>query len=127
MRKERKEICSTEAPAAVGAYSQAIATDDYVFTSGQLPLDSKTCLIPESPKDQAKQSLQNIKSIIESSGLTMDNVVKTTVLLTDIKDFSEVNEVYETYFAKPYPARSCFAVAALPKGAKVEIEVIARR
>ncbi|MEA4987256.1 MAG: RidA family protein [Anaerovorax sp.] len=127
MSKEKTEICSTEVPAAVGAYSQAIATDHYVFTSGQLPLDSRTCLMPESPKEQAKQSLKNIKNIIESSDLTMDDVVKTTVLLTDIKDFSDVNEVYETYFTKPYPARSCFAVAALPKGAKVEIEVIARR
>lgn len=126
MKKERKEICTSEAPIAVGAYSQAIETESYVFTSGQLPMDPKTSLILESPKEQAKQSLQNIKKIMESAGLTMNDVVKTTVLLTDITDFSAVNEVYEMYFEKPYPARSCFAVAALPKGAKVEIEVIAR-
>ena len=120
-------IDSPKAPAAVGPYSQAIAVGNLVYTSGSLPIDPAAKAMPEDIKAQAAQALANLKGILEAAGSGMDRVVKATVFLTDIKDFAAVNEVYATFFAKPFPARSCFAVAALPLGAKVEIELVASR
>lgn len=116
-------INTDKAPAAVGPYSQALATAGLVFSSGQLPL--KDGAMPEGVEEQAAQCLANVKAVLEEAGSGMDKVLKSTVYLTDISDFAAVNEVYARHFAKPYPARSAFAVKALPLGAKVEIEVVA--
>ena len=124
---ELKQIQTTKAPAAVGPYSQGIAMGDFVFASGCIPLDPATKTMPEGIKAQATQALENVKAVLEAAGTGMDRVVKAMVLLTDINDFAAVNEVYATYFSQPFPARSCFAVVALPLGAKVEIEVIAAK
>ena len=121
----KKVICSEHAPAAIGPYAQAIAVNGMVFTSGQLPIDPATGAFPEGIAAQTKQSLTNIKNILESDGLSMANVVKTTVLLNNIADFGAMNEVYATFFEGACPARAAFEVAALPKGALVEIEAIA--
>jgi 2-iminobutanoate/2-iminopropanoate deaminase len=123
----KQEICTSGAPAAVGAYSQGIKSDDLLLTSGQLPISPKTGDMPVSAAEQAAQSLSNVQAILMQEGYEMADVVKTTVLLHDITDFAAVDAVYKTFFCAPYPARSCFAVAALPKGAKVEIEVIAKK
>lgn len=120
-------VTSENAPKAVGPYSAGIVAGDTVFLSGQLGLDPATGKLAEGVAAQAKQSLANIGALLESQGLTYENVVKTTVLLADIADFAAVNEVYASVFTEPYPARSCFAVAALPMGGLVEIEVIATR
>ena len=121
-------IFSASAPAAIGPYSQAITVGDTVYISGQLPIDPATGRFPsDDVRDQTRMSLENIRAILAAAGLTMANVVKTTVLLDDIGDFGAMNEVYGAYFAEPYPARAAFEVAKLPKGAKVEIEVIAVR
>jgi len=121
-----KAISTTKAPAAIGPYSQAIYVGNLVYTSGQIPIDPATGTIVEGGiKEQTRQSLTNVKAILESAGLTMGNVVKTTVFLADMNDFAEMNSVYSEFFAEPYPARSAVAVKALPKGALVEIEVIA--
>lgn len=122
-----EQIDSPAAPAAVGAYSRAIAANGFVFTSGSLGIDPATKAMPGDVKAQARQALANLKAVLEAAGTGVDRVVKATVFLTDISDFAAVNEVYSGFFAKPFPARSCFAVAALPLGAKVEIEVIAAR
>ncbi|MDR3211630.1 MAG: RidA family protein [Planctomycetota bacterium] len=122
-----KEIVTTGAPPAVGAYSQAIDTGDFVFTSGSLPLDPVSKAMPEDIKAQATQALNNLKAILAAAGTSLEKVVKATIFLADIRDFQAVNEVYSTYFSKPYPARSCYAVAALPLGAKLEIELIATK
>lgn len=118
-------INSSKAPDAVGPYSQALATDNLVYTSGQLPL--KNGKMPENVSEQAAQCLENVKAVLEEAGSGMDKVLKSTVYLADINDFAAMNEVYAKYFSKPFPARSCFAVKALPLGAKVEIEVVAMR
>jgi len=121
-----KALNTDKAPAAIGPYSQAIRTAGIVFVSGQLPINPATGQFPEGGiKEQTKQSLENAKAILESEGLSLKNVVKTTVLLHDIADFGPMNEVYGEYFAQPFPARSAFAVRDLPKGALVEIEMIA--
>lgn len=120
-----KRISTDKAPAAIGPYSQALDTGDMLFISGQIPIDPATGTMPESVTDQAKQVLTNITNILAEAGLTMANVVKTSVFLADLNDFAAVNEVYASFFAEPYPARSCVQVAAIPKGAKVEIETIA--
>jgi len=115
-----------KAPAAIGPYSQAIHTGNLVFVSGQLPINPATGQFPEGDvKDQTRQSLENARAILQSKGLDLNNVVKTTVLLADIAYFGPMNEVYAEYFSAPYPARSAFAVRDLPKGAMVEIELIA--
>lgn len=124
---ELKQIDTPNAPSAVGAYSQAIAVGDFVFTSGNLPIDPVSKAMPDDIKAQANLALQNAKAILEVAGTGMNKVVKSTVYLADINDFGAVNEVYSTFFSKPFPARSCFAVKALPLGAKVEIEVIAAK
>lgn len=122
-----KEILNTEkAPAAIGPYSQGTAANGIVFVSGQLPIDPKTgAFAGEDIASQTRQSLTNIRSILESRGLSMANIVKTTVLLKDIADFAAMNAVYAEFFEGDYPARAAFQVAALPKDALVEIEAFA--
>ena len=123
-----KKINTEKAPGAIGPYSQAIEANGFVYTSGQLPIDPATGEFAQGGiQAEARQSLTNIKNILAEAGLTMQNVVKVTVLLADISNFAAVNEVYAEFFQAPYPARSAFAVAALPKGANVEIEAIAVR
>ncbi len=120
-----KAVKTGNAPAAIGPYSQALTTDGLVFVSGQIPVNPATGEIAESVEEQAAQSLKNIKSILQQAGLGMENVIKTSVFLADLNDFAKVNEVYASFFAEPYPARSCVQVAAIPKGCKLEIECIA--
>ncbi len=123
-----KQINSSNAPAAIGPYSQAIEVNGFIYASGQLPIDVNTGKFPEGGiKEQTRQSLTNVKAILEEAGLTLKNVVKTTVYLADMSDFGEMNEVYSQFFSEPFPARSAVAVKALPKGAMVEVEVIAAR
>lgn len=122
-----KEILTSKAPAAIGPYSQAIQGGNLIYVSGQLPIVAETGNMPEDIREQAKVSLENVKNILDAAGFSTKDVMKTTVYLADINDFSAVNEVYATYFEKPFPARAAFAVAALPKGAKVEIEAVAYR
>jgi 2-iminobutanoate/2-iminopropanoate deaminase len=113
---------------AIGPYSLGIAAGDLVFVSGQIPLDAATGKLVEGDVSaQAKQSLENLKAVLEAAGLTFGHVVKTTIFLTDMADFAAVNEVYKGCVTEPYPARSTIAVAALPMAAKVEIEMIASR
>ena len=122
-----KEVINTaKAPAAIGPYSQAIQVGNLVYTSGQIPIDPATSSFVEGGiKEQTRQSLTNIKAILEEAGLTLSNVVKTTVFLADMNDFADMNAVYAEFFTEPYPARSAVAVKSLPKGALVEIEVVA--
>lgn len=118
-------ISTSKAPAAIGPYSQAIQVGNLVYTSGQLPIDPATGQFPEGGiKEQTRQSLTNVKVILEGAGLSMASVVKTTVFMADMDDFAEMNSVYAEFFAEPYPARSAVAVKTLPKNALVEIEVI---
>lgn len=122
----KKVINTTQAPAAIGPYSQAIEAGNTLYISGQLPINPETGTITGDIKEQTEQSFKNIKAILKEAGLSVDNIVKTTVLLKDIKDFAGMNEVYNQQFTKDYPARSAFSVTALPKPeALVEIEVIA--
>ena len=122
----KKVISTSKAPAAIGPYSQAIQVGNLVFASGQIPIDPATgSFVAGGVKEQVRQSLTNVKAILDEAGLTLDNVVKTTVFLADMNDFADVNAVYAEFFAEPYPARSAVAVKTLPKGALVEIEVIA--
>lgn len=128
MNTVMKELSTKNAPAAIGPYSQGIEANGFVYVSGQLPINPATGEFAEGGiKAEARQSLANISNIFAEAGLTMGNVVKVTVLMTDIKDFAAVNEVYAEFFEAPYPARSAFAVAALPKGADIEIEAIAAK
>lgn len=123
-----KVLCTEKAPAAIGPYSQAIEASGFVYVSGQLPIDPNTGTFPDGGiKEQTRQSILNAQAILNSAGLELVNVVKTTVLLADISDFTSMNEVYSEYFKEPFPARSAFAVKALPKGALVEIEMVAAR
>ena len=121
-----KVISTKKAPAAIGPYSQAIRIGNLVYTSGQIPIDPATGVFAEGGiKEQTRQSLTNVKAILEEAGLSMSNVVKTTVFMADMGDFADMNSVYAEFFTEPYPARSAVAVKTLPKGALVEIEVIA--
>lgn len=120
----KTQITSDKAPKAVGPYSHAIAIQSLVFISGQLPINKDTGAMPEGIEEQARQALENLKSVAEAAGSTLRNVVKTTVFLEDIDDFKSVNDIYATYFEEPFPARSAFEVSKLPLGAKVEIEAI---
>lgn len=123
-----KPIVTSAAPAAIGPYSQAIEVNGFVYASGQLPIDTATGAFPEGGvQEQTRQSLLNVKAILEEAGLTLANVVKTTVYLADMGDFAAMNEIYSQFFSQPFPARSAVAVKALPKGALVEVEVIAAR
>lgn len=119
-----KEIKTTNAPAAIGPYSQAIVCGNMLFTSGQIPIDPKTGEIPEGVEAQARQALTNVKNLIEASGADISRVVKTTVFIKDMNDFSKINEVYAEFFTEPYPARSCVEVARLPKDVLLEVETI---
>ncbi|TPH65831.1 RidA family protein [Helicobacter pylori] len=122
----KEVIHSTLAPKAIGPYSQAIATNDLVFVSGQLGIDASTGAFKGADiHSQTTQSMENIKAILKEAGLGMDSVVKTTILLKSLDDFAVVNEIYGSYFKEPYPARATFQVAKLPKDALVEIEAIA--
>lgn len=123
----QKKLISTEAaPAAIGPYAQGVELGQLIFTSGQLPLDPATGTFPETVAEQTRQSLTNVKAILEAAGSCMENVIKTTVFLKDMNTFGEMNEVYASFFpADAVPARSAVEVARLPKDAMVEIEVIA--
>lgn len=124
----KKVISTPKAPAAIGPYSQAIQVGNLVFTSGQIPIDPATGSFAEGGiKGQTRQSLTNVKAILEEAGTSLANVVKTTVFLDDMADFADMNAVYSEFFAEPFPARSAVAVKTLPKGALVEIEVIAEK
>ena len=121
-----KAIHTSNAPAAIGPYSQAVAAGNTLYISGQLPIDPATGEFAGADiASQTRQSLTNMKAILEANGMTMADVVKTTVLLADIAEFAAMNAVYAEFFAQPYPARAAYQVANLPKGAKVEIEAIA--
>ncbi|MFS8147325.1 reactive intermediate/imine deaminase [Rhizobium sp. R635] len=120
-----QKIDTATAPKAIGPYSQAIAHNGFLFVSGQLPLDPATGNISgETSAEQARQCLDNLRAIAEAAGADMSKVVKTTVLLADLAAFAAVNDVYAGYFSDPFPARACYQVAALPKGALVEIEAV---
>lgn len=121
-----KEVINTNnAPEAIGPYSQVVIVGDFVYTSGQIPLNPATGELVTDIKLATKQSMENIKAILEEAGTSLNNVVKTSIFLKDLNDFEAVNEVYGTYFIENKPARSCVQVAKLPKDAVIEIEVIA--
>ena len=123
-----KVISTTKAPAAIGPYSQAIEVNGFVYASGQIPIDPATGQFVEGGiKEQTRQSLTNAQNILKEAGTDLSHVVKTTVFLSDIANFAPMNEVYAEFFTEPYPARSAVAVKDLPKGALVEIEVIAAK
>lgn len=122
----KKVIATKKAPGAIGPYSQGISTDTMVYTSGQLGMTPEGVL-PESIEEQTKNSLENVKAVLEAAGSSMDKVVKTTVFLKDMNDFAVMNGIYAKYFNEPFPARSAVQVAKLPKDGKVEIEVIATK
>ncbi len=121
-----KEIITDKAPMAIGPYSQAIKTNNTVFTSGQIPVNPTTGEIPEGAEAQAHQAFCNLKNLLEASGTGMDKVIKTTVFIQNMEDFAVINKIYEEYFSKPYPARSCVEVSKLPKGVLIEVEAIAQ-
>lgn len=123
----KKVIATTAAPGAIGPYSQAIDTGTFVYASGQIPINPADGTIPEGITAQTRQSLANVQAILAEAGLSVDNVVKTTVFLADMNDFAAMNEVYGSVFTEPYPARSAVAVRTLPKNVLVEVEVIALR
>ncbi|EEX48971.1 MULTISPECIES: RidA family protein [Jonquetella] len=120
----KKVVSTKKAPGAIGPYSQAICAGPFVFTSGQLGMNAEG-VFPATVEEQTKQSLENVKAILEAAGSSMDKVVKTTVFLADMNDFAKMNGVYATYFNGQEPARSAVQVARLPKDGKVEIEVVA--
>ena len=123
-----KVISTTKAPAAIGPYSQAIEINGFVYASGQIPIDPATGQFVEGGiKEQTRQSLTNAQNILKEAGTDLSHVVKTTVYLSDIANFAPMNEVYAEFFTEPYPARSAVAVKDLPKGALVEIEVLAAK
>lgn len=123
----KKVISTAEAPGAIGPYSQGIDLGNIVFCSGQIPINPATGAMPEGITAQTEQAIANVKALLKSIGLGLENVVKTTVFLADIADFAAMNEVYASHFTEPFPARSAVAVKYLPKGALVEVEVIAAR
>lgn len=127
MSFEKTIINTDKAPKAVGTYSQGVFFNGVFYFSGQIGLDAKTGELPVSFDDQLDNILNNIDGLLESQGLTRENILKTTIFLTDLSEFSKVNEAYIKFFSTPYPARSCVQVSALPKGAVVEIEVIAAK
>ena len=120
-------INAAKAPAAVGPYSHANAAGETIYISGQLGLDPETGILAEGVEAQAKTGFENLKTILTEAGVSFENVVKTTVFLTDMNDFAAVNDIYAQYFTGEYPARSCVQVAVLPKGASFEIEAIAAK
>jgi 2-iminobutanoate/2-iminopropanoate deaminase len=123
----KKIISTSDAPAAIGPYSQAIRSGKFIFCSGQIPLDPKSGkMVADDVGAQTQQVLDNISGLLKSEGLSLDDVLKTTIFLTDLGNFQIVNEIYGSYFNNQPPARSTVQVSALPKGAKIEIEIIAR-
>ena len=123
----RETVFAAKAPAAVGPYVHAVKAGNTVYTSGQLGLIPETGVLPEGIEAQAKQAMENLKAVIEAAGMTMGDIVKTTVFLADMDDFAAVNAIYATYFEGDAPARSCVQVAKLPKGGLVEVEAIAAK
>src|SRR5437762_2883438 len=122
----KKIISTSDAPAAIGPYSQAIRAGNFIFCSGQIPLDPKSGqMVSDEIAAQTRQVLDNIRGLLKSAGLSLSDVLKTTIFLTDLGNFQTVNEIYGSYFTNEPPARSTVQVSALPKGAKVEIEVVA--
>lgn len=121
----KAQVRSSSAPAPVGPYSQAVLTEGFVFASGQLGIDPATGSMPPAVEAQAELALDNLKAVLEAGGSSLDRVVKTTVLLADMKDFAKVNGIYARYFTEPFPARAAYQVAGLPLGGLVEIEAIA--
>ena len=123
---QKKSVNTTEAPEAIGPYSQALRVGDFLYTYGQIYLDPKTMeMITGNIELETEKVLQNIEAILSAEGLNIDHVIKTTVYLTDLSEFTRMNQVYEKFFSNTKPARACVQVAALPKGAKVEIDAIA--
>lgn len=121
-----KAVHTDKAPAAIGPYSQAIDTGPLIYTSGQIPIDPSTGqVVSGGIKEQTAQVLENLKNVLEAAGSSMEKVIKTTVFMKDLSDFSAMNEVYAKYFSEPYPARSCVEVNRLPKDVLIEIEAVA--
>lgn len=118
-------INTKDAPSAIGPYSQAVRAGGFLFASGQIPIDSKTGEISQDIREQTKQVLKNIKAILTEAKLSVSDVIKTTVFLKNIENFSEINDIYASFFSEPYPARSCVEVSRLPKDVLIEIEFIA--
>lgn len=124
----KREVINTKnAPGAIGPYSQGIIVGDFVYTSGQIPINPATGVMETDIKLATKQSMENVKAILEAAGTSLENVVKTGIFLKDLNDFAVVNEIYGTYFSENPPARSCVQVAKLPKDAVIEIEAIATK
>lgn len=123
----KKVISTNKAPQAIGPYSQAVEIQNFVFCSGQIPLQADGSFLDGGVEEQTKQVMGNLEEVLKVAGLDMDNIVKTTIYLTDLNDFQKVNEVYGSYFSDNPPARATVGVEDLPKGAKVEIEAIAVR
>jgi 2-iminobutanoate/2-iminopropanoate deaminase len=121
----KKVVVTNNAPGAIGPYSQGIIIGNLVYTSGQLPINIETGEMPDTIEEQTKYSLKNVEAIVKEAGSTMNNVIKTTVFLSDMNNFTKMNEVYKEFFDGEFPARSCVEVARLPKDALIEIEVIA--
>jgi 2-iminobutanoate/2-iminopropanoate deaminase len=122
----KKIVSTTEAPAAVGPYSQAVRIGNVLFTAGQIPLDPQSAqIVSQDITEQTRRVLDNLTAVLKAEGMTFDNIVKTTVFMTNLGDFAAMNEVYASYFGAQPPARSTVEVSALPKGASVEIECIA--
>ena len=127
MSNAKKQVSTNHAPSAIGPYSQAIEVDGFLFASGQIPITPETGNIESADiTEQTHRVMKNIKAVLAECDCGFDAVVKTTVFLTDLNDFATVNKIYGEYFDEPYPARSCVQVAALPKGAKIEAEIIAK-
>jgi 2-iminobutanoate/2-iminopropanoate deaminase len=124
---EKQVFASPDGAPAVGPYSAAVGAGDYVFVSGQVPLAPDGKIVGYTPKDQARKALENLRATLQAAGLTLENVVKTTIFLKDMDEFAAVNDVYAEFFTEPYPARSTVEVARLPKDLHVEIEAIAHR
>jgi len=120
-----KEIITAKAPSAIGPYSQAVCDGNYIYVSGQLPINIKTGELISDVREAAGQILRNMGEILKEANSGLDHVMKITIFLTDLKEFDRVNEAYREFFEKPYPARSCVEVSGLPKGAKIEMECIA--
>lgn len=123
----KKSICTENAPAAIGPYSQAVEWNGMIFSSGMIPVDPKTGEIPQNVDEQARQVFTNLSNLLIAAGTSMDKVIKTTVFIKDMNDFATINQVYQEFFIGDFPARSCVEVARLPKDVKIEMEVIAEK
>lgn len=121
----QKVISTDKAPSAIGPYSQAIEINNMVYTSGVIPVEPASGVIPEGVEAQAEQAFKNLCNLVEASGSKVENIVKTTVFIKEMNDFARINEIYKTYFKEPFPARSCVEVARLPKDVLLEVEAIA--